>query len=172
MALEWFGLETWIREDTLVGEKRVEERGRTRTLTLLNIHPFIPYIFLALVLCRVMRLEPFLGHRQEKLLDRWPVHYTHLYSHSLTVSSSPVLYVFGLWEKPRENINTERTFKLNNQRSCGTPIQHIEYLIILTRLMSFFNFYYYFRIVLLLLYTFFFSQVNFVNVGGFWFIKK
>ncbi len=37
MALEWFGLETWIREDTLVREKRVAERGMTRNLTVLNI---------------------------------------------------------------------------------------------------------------------------------------
>ncbi len=45
--------------------KRVAERGRTRTLTVLNIHPFILFIFLALVQCRVMRLEPFLAHRQK-----------------------------------------------------------------------------------------------------------
>ncbi len=38
IALEWFCLETWIREDTLVGGERVAERGRTRTVTVLNIH--------------------------------------------------------------------------------------------------------------------------------------
>ncbi len=133
-------METWNREDTLVGEKRVSERGRTRTLTVLNIHPFIPSIFPSAcpMYCRVMRLEPFLGHRQDKPLDRWPVHHTHSYSHSLTVSSSPVLYVSGLCENPRgnqhqhrENIQTQHSTVLWDSNTAHT-VPHY------TRLMSFF----------------------------------
>ncbi len=98
------------------------ERGTTRSLT---VHPSI-HLFhtfsLALVLCRVMRLEPFLGHRQENPPDRWPVHrddkHTYSYSHLLTVSSSPVLYVSGLWEKPT---STQREQTNSTQKdSCSS----------------------------------------------------
>ncbi len=99
------------------GKKRVAERGRTRTLTVLNIHPSI-HLFhtfsLALVLCRVMRLEPFLCHRQDKPLDRQaPVHHTH--SHSL---QSPVhLSCMSLDSGRAEtNVNMERTYKLHIER--------------------------------------------------------
>ncbi len=86
-------METWIREDISVGKKSVSERVWTRTLTVLNIHSFI----LALVLYRVMRLEPFwVICRTPPGQMASPLHTFTL----TTVSRSPVLCVSGLWEKP------------------------------------------------------------------------
>ncbi len=96
-------------EDTLVG-KEWQREGLTVHPSMHLFHSF----FLALVLCKVVMLEAFLGHRQDNPLDRWPVHHT--------VSSSPVLYDYGLWERPRGNHHrTERTHcKLHTER----PILH------------------------------------------------
>ncbi len=178
MALKWFCLGTWIKEDTLVGEKRVAERGRTRRLT---VHPSI-HLFhtfsLALVLRRVMRLEPFLGHRQDKPLNRWPVHHTHSYSHSLTVSSSPVLYVSGFWEKPRGNQHQQReniqTPHRKTPGAAGTPILYIQHLIILDW-WYIYIFNYYFRIYIYYYYFIIlyedFSQLFIFILCGFIFHK-
>ncbi len=90
--------------------KRVAESRRTRTLT---VHPSIflsvPYIVLVLVLCRVMmRLEPFMGHRQENPLHRWPVHHTHSFSHSLQSPVQLSCMPLDCGRNPqKKNINTE-----------------------------------------------------------------
>ncbi len=61
-----------------------------------------------------MRLEPFLGHRQDKPLDRWPVHHTHSYSHSLQSPVHLSCMSQDCGRNPEENnINTERTYKLH-----------------------------------------------------------
>ncbi len=123
----------------------------------------------------------------------WQTHIS--YSHSLTVSSSPVLYDFGLWEKTRgTNINTERTYKLNKERLLQQlGLQYCTYSTSLyTRLVMFFYFWlllftdFIFIIFLLIFFStfyiyfmwFYFSQVNFVwgvhfsqvNIDGFLFL--
>ncbi len=109
--------------------KRVAERGRTRTLTVLNIHPFILFIFLVLVQCRVMRLEPFLAHRQKTpWTDGQSITHIHIYTHL----QSPIhLSCMSLdcGRNPEEtNIDTERRYKHNTQRCI--PILHTQYFII------------------------------------------
>ncbi len=86
------------------------KRGRTRSLT---VHPSIHLfhtLFLALVLYRLMKLEPSLGHSQINPLDRWPVHHTHSYPHSLQSPvhlSCPVcLWIVG--ETQRRPTSTQR----------------------------------------------------------------
>jgi len=94
MALQWFCLETWIKEDTLVGKNECQrEGGLEPSQYWKSIHAFHTFL-LALALCRVRRLELFMGLRQKKTLNRWPVHYTHSFC--------------GLWEKPRGNQHQHR----------------------------------------------------------------
>ncbi len=78
----------------ICGKKSVSERVWTRTLTVLNIHSFI----LALVLYRVMRLEPFLGHMQD---TPWTDGQSITHIHTPLQSPGHLCWcVSGLWEKP------------------------------------------------------------------------
>ncbi len=151
MALEWFGLETWIKEDTLMRKKEWQrEGGLEPSQYWTSIHLFHTFL-LALVLCRFMRLEPFLGHRQENPLDRWPVHHTHSI---FTLTQSPVHLHVCLWivgeprgnqHQHRENIQTQHSKVLWDSNTAHT-VPHY------TRLMVFFvvvviiasDFYYYY----------------------------
>lgn len=139
---------------------------------------------IVLVLYRVMRLEPFLCHRQDTPLDRWPVHQTHSYSHLLTVSSSPVLYVFRLWEKPRGNqpsIWREHTNSTQKDSWSSWDSNTAHTAPHYTRLIFFFFFliiaskcFYLFIFIIIILYVFLCFYFSKVNVDGFcfWYLKK
>ncbi len=79
-----------------------------------SIHLFHTFS-LALVLCRVMRLEP-LGHRQDKPLDRWP-HITHIHIHtqySLQFTCPVCIWIVG--ETQRKPTSTQREHTNSTQK--------------------------------------------------------
>ncbi len=129
----------------------VSERVRTKTLTVLNIHSFHTFI-LALVLYRVMRLEPFLGHMQDKPLDRLPVHYTHSYSHSL---QSPVhLSCVSLdcgrnQHQHRENIQTQHS----NTAPHYTRLMRVVVVVVIASCIFLLYFYMYFYVFVFFFFT-------------------
>ncbi len=153
MALEWFCLETWIKEDTLVG-KKVTERGRTRTLTVLNIHLFHTFSLVLVLGSWDWSLSCVIG-RASPWTDGQSI--THIHTHYSLQFTCPIcLWIVGE-RKPmstwREHTNS--TYK-DSWRTWDSNTAHtaMHY----TRLMIFF--------VLLLQNSFIFSSF-YINVFNF-----
>ncbi len=109
MALQWFCLETWIKEDTLVGKNECQrEGGLEPSQYWKSIHAFHTFL-LALALCRVRRLELFMGLRQKKNPEQM---------------ASP-LHTFILWtvgKTQRKPTSTQREHTVNSTQrdSCSS----------------------------------------------------